>query len=237
MRHGPLGIDVDGRVYYCLAHRPVDDDTRPPHGWASGLLVWGVGLPPKPDAALDEDELPPMVERWCHFGQSADVRQLVKWLEYKTRKAVEATQPTKPKATPGTSKVANGDTPKTAGSSKQLTLDFKATPSKSTFGPTATPSKSSSKKKLLEVCIPVNKASRASTDDEAEDEGDKSSTSDLSELSDAEDEELLSHLLPEGYRPSVELIKEEGIELAKKVAEVAEWLEVLEWKGMGEVVK
>lgn len=28
---------------------------------------------------------------------------------------------------------------------------------------------------------------------------------------------------------------EEGKELVRKITEVAEWLEVLEWKGMGEV--
>jgi hypothetical protein len=221
-----------------LAHRPIDDDVRPPHGWASGLLVWGVGLPPKPDTPVDEDELPVMVERWCHFGQSTVVRQLVKWLEYRTRRAVEAaklaktTTPIKPKATapstPGAT-INGAITPKTAGPSKQFTLDFKATPNK------GTPGKSAGKQRLLEVCIPVNKASRASSDDGR---SEASSESDLSELSEGDGvEELLSHLLPEGYQPSADLIREEGAELAKRVAEVAEWLEVLEWKGMGEVVR
>jgi hypothetical protein len=64
---------------------------------------------------------------------------------------------------------------------------------------------------------------------------DVSSESELSDLSD--DDDLLQYLAPEGYKPSVELIEENGKELARKLAEVAEWLEVLESKGMGEVVK
>jgi hypothetical protein len=197
------------------------------------LLVWGIGVPPKADTPIDEDDLPLMVERWCHFGQSSDVRQLVKWIEYRTRKAVEEGKKVK---TPAKSKV--GTTPN--GTS---TLNGKATPNGKTTSAAGTPSKqlalnfplastssarpSPVKRKTLEVVIPVTKASRASSEDSA---------SELSDLLSDEDE-LLQHLAPDGYVPSVELIEENGMELARKLGEVAEWLEVLEAKGMGEVVK
>jgi hypothetical protein len=175
-----------------------------------------------------------MVERWCHFGQSTDVRQLVKWIEYRTRKAVEEGRKTKTPAkakangTPNGKATPKASTPKgatpTPAVNKQLTLDF---------GQASSPVKSSPlKRKTLEVVIPVNKASRASSEDGM---SDVSSESELSDLSD--DDDLLQYLAPEGYKPSVELIEENGKELARKLAEVAEWLEVLESKGMGEVVK
>jgi hypothetical protein len=81
---------------------------------------------------------------------------------------------------------------------------------------------------MMEVVIPVTKASRASSEDD--------SMSDLSDLS-GDEEELLQYLAPDGYTPSADLIEENGKELARKLGEVAEWLEVLESKGMGEVVK
>lgn len=48
-------------------------------------------------------------------------------------------------------------------------------------------------------------------------------------------EDLLELLEPSGYEPSVDRRVEDGRELVKRVREVAEWLQVLEWKGMGEV--
>lgn len=231
-RHEPLGVDLDGRVYYCLAQRAIDDDSRAPIGWASGLLVWGVGLPTKSDVPMDEDDLPIMVERWCHFGQSADVKQLVKWIEYRTRKAVEAARKAQ---TPARAKTPNGKTatPKATPNDKtpneKPALAGTPTNKQSTlnFGLSSPAKPSSLKRSILEVVIPVTKASRASSED---------SMSELSDLS-SDEEELLQHLAPAGYTPSAELIEENGKELARKLAEIVEWIEVLEWKGMGEVVK
>lgn len=232
-RHEPLGIDLDGRVYYCLTQRAIDDDSRAPMGWASGLLVWGIGVPPKADVPMDEEDLPIVVERWCHFGQSTDVKQLVKWIEYRTRKAVEearkAQAPARPKTPNGkaaTPKATpNGKTPNGKASlagiptNKQSTLSFGLASSSAQPSPL--------KRNILEVVIPVTKASRASSEE---------SMSDLSDLS-SDEEDLLQYLAPEGYTPSADLIEENGKELARKLGEVVEWLEVLEWKGMGEVVR
>jgi hypothetical protein len=181
---------------------------------------------------MDEDDLPIMVERWCHFGQSADVKQLVKWIEYRTRKAVEEARKAQ---TPARPKTPNGktSTPKATPNGKmpngKLSLAGTPTNKQSTlnFG-LASPAKASPmKRNILEVVIPVTKASRASSED---------SMSELSDLS-SDEEELLQYLAPAGYTPSADLIEENGKELARKLGEVVEWLEILEWKGMGEVVK
>jgi hypothetical protein len=176
---------------------------------------------------MDEDDLPITVERWCHFGQSADVTQLVKWIEYRTRKAVEEARKAQ---TPARAKTPNGkaSTPKATPNGKP-TLAGTPSNKQSTlnFGLSSPAKPSPMKRSILEVVIPVKKASRASSED---------SMSELSDLS-SDEEELLQHLAPAGYTPSAELIEENGKELARKLGEVVEWLEVLEWKGMGEVVK
>jgi len=56
-----------------------------------------------------------------------------------------------------------------------------------------------------------------------------------SALSSAPDDNLLEQLQPVGYAPSIEHVSERGTELCRKLAEVVEWLQVLEWKGLGEV--
>ena len=113
-------MDLDGRIYYCLQHRSVDDDSRPPDAWASGLLVWGIGVPSKPGPNTDEDELPVSVERWCHFGKSSDVKQLVKWIEYRLRVALRAAQSPKT-PTKATSKPATPQTLKSVRATKPST--------------------------------------------------------------------------------------------------------------------
>jgi hypothetical protein len=197
-------------------------------GWASGLLVWGIGVPPKADVPTYEDDLPITVERWCHFGQSADVKQLVKWIDYRTRKAVEEARKAQTPARPMT---PNGktSTPKVTPNGKSAAGTPTIKQSVLNFGLPSPGAKASPvKRKMMEVVIPVTKASRASSEDE--------SMSELSDLS-GDEEELLQYLAPDGYTPSADLIEENGKELARKLGEVAEWLEVLESKGMGEVVK
>jgi hypothetical protein len=75
----------------------------------------------------------------------------------------------------------------------------------------------------MEVIIPSRRPSQSEDGDD----------SDLSSLSSSDD--LLEQLAPVGYAKSVEKMEEESKELCRKLGDVAEWLEVLEWKGMGEV--
>jgi hypothetical protein len=249
LRHEPLGVDLDGRVYYVLSPRVIEDDGRPPFGWASGLLVWGVGVLRKADSS-DADELAVIVPRWSHFGKSTDVKLLVKWIEWRVKKAVQATRPAK---SPAKSKL-NGSTtnakitPKAISSANQSKLNLepmlKASPM-SAASPRPAP--------MLEVVIPISArkaassgsstlsdingkaidGSRAQTTTMDDDDG--SCTSALTENSEEARDELLALLNPPGYKPSPETIDEEGKELARKLMDAAEWLEVLEWKGMGEV--
>ena len=50
------------------------------------------------------------------------------------------------------------------------------------------------------------------------------------------DNDLLEHLHPIGFRPTIEKLSMEAVDLNRKLEEVAEWLKVLEWKGLGERV-
>ena len=96
LRHEPLGIDSIGGEYYALTPRPIDDDPRSPVGWASGLLVWGMGMRPESDADLNKDELPVSKERWNQSDKSVAVKQLAKRIEWRTEKAVGALRPATP---------------------------------------------------------------------------------------------------------------------------------------------
>lgn len=78
----------------------------------------------------------------------------------------------------------------------------------------------------MEVVIPISKRPSPSENNVDDDD------SDLSSLS---SDDLLEQLTPVGYVKSAGTIEEEGKDLARRLMEVAEWLEVLEWKGMGEV--
>ncbi|KAK8864575.1 hypothetical protein IAR55_001825 [Kwoniella newhampshirensis] len=222
LRHEPLGRDVDGRIYYALTPRHVNSDGRPPSGWASGLLVWGIGVPGKTDQG---DDLPVSTERWNHFGKSKDVTQLIKYVEWKYEQAAEAVRASK-------KKVKAKPTPKST--------PAKATPAKGKGK--ATPGKSTPRQKtLLEVVIPVSKKSASgsgsplSSLEPVKKEDDASSTSSaLTPPPTAFKEELLSHLDPKGYTPSAETIEEEGKKLVLNLRDVGQWLEVLEAQGMGE---
>lgn len=86
LRFEPLGTDLDGRIYYALSHRPVENDTKAPIGWGTGILIWGPAVAGK---VSGDDNLPHSIERWSHFGKSKDVKPLVKWLEWRYKKAME----------------------------------------------------------------------------------------------------------------------------------------------------
>ncbi|EIW70475.1 hypothetical protein TREMEDRAFT_28462 [Tremella mesenterica DSM 1558] len=95
-RFEPLGVDLDGRVYYVLSQRLVDEEgSRPPVGWASGLMVWGKGVPSKGEEL--DDSLPADMERWSYFGRSNSTTQLVKWLTWRYKMKLESMRPVKVK--------------------------------------------------------------------------------------------------------------------------------------------
>ena len=188
-----LGVDMDGRTYYALTPRVVEDEGRPPLGWASGLLVFGKGV-------QDEEDLPVSADRWCHFGKSTAVKQLAKWMEWRVK---EAAADARPKATP----------------KKSVSTPIKSTPksmSKGNSKVTLTP-----KQSLFEIVVPTTTKKSTS----------ESSLSDVSSSSD----DLLALVAPTGYKASPAAVEEAGKELCRRLLEVAEWLAVLEWKGMGEV--
>ncbi|TXT08975.1 hypothetical protein VHUM_02449 [Vanrija humicola] len=186
MRFEPIGTDLDGRVYYFMTPRVLEEnDRRAPTGWASGLLVWGRGVESETANGAAADELPPMVERWTHFGKSETARQLSKWLAWRFRRHVETMAPATKTKTPKKKKSVDAGTP-------------------------SRPGAGSRKGSLLGVVIPRSKSS-ASTPNGVKHEDD------------------------EGYAPSAETIKEQGAALTQRIDEVAEWLAVLEWKGLGEI--
>ena len=192
-----LGVDQDGRTYYALTPRVVEDEGRPPLGWASGLLVYGRGI-------RDEEDLPTSTDRWCHFGKSGAVKQLAKWVEWRAKEVAVAARP-KP-------------TPK---KSVSTPIQVKPTPKstvKSASKATLTP-----KKSLFDIIIPASTKKSTS----------ESSLSDL--CSSSSSDNLLELVAPKGYRPSPAVVEEGGKELCRRLLEAEEWLEVLEWKGMGEV--
>ena len=160
---------MDGRTYYVLRSRSIQEDSKPPVGWASGLLVWG----PVP-ATTPTDTLSSDISRWSHFGRSEPTKLLLRWLESKFAMLAMS----KPRGWPRQSQV--------------------------------------------QVVIPQRTRRDAESDSD-------------SALSSAPDDNLLEQLQPVGYAPSIEHVSERGTELCRKLAEVVEWLQVLEWKGLGEV--
>ncbi|WWC89136.1 uncharacterized protein L201_004054 [Kwoniella dendrophila CBS 6074] len=262
LRHEPLGRDLNGRIYYVLSPRLVEDDVKPPLAWASGLLVWGKGVEPKINESTSTTtngnangvnpisnniDIEYEVEKWYHFGKSKNVKLLIDWLEYKFKKHIESLKPSK---TPIKTKSTIASTPSKKSSKNE------------------TPSKSKLKQKtLLEVVIPisssrknlmnnVNGSGSGSTPlsakvkalgegendnniniDDGDDDLDKSSTSSgLTPPPRSSKEELLSSLNPpKDYKPSTELLEENHKILIENLRNVHRWLEVLEWQGFGEV--
>lgn len=220
VRHEPLGVDLDGRVYYSLNPRPIDEDGRVPTGWASGLLVWG-------NVPVAIEGIPAVVERWSHFGKSAAVKQLVKWLEWREKKMQAASSPIKAKSrsTPAKSIPAPTRSPHSGHPSATLVQSKLFAAKTSTSG----------RKAAFDIVIPTRKATSSDSSlTDAMDSGDESDTSELSAPPETT-EDLLRLIDPVGYAPSAESAAEASKELVRKLGEVAEWLEVLEWKGLGEM--
>ncbi|WVR06898.1 hypothetical protein IAU60_003934 [Kwoniella sp. DSM 27419] len=244
LRSGPLGTDLDGRIYYLLSPRLIEGDGRAPLGWASGLLVWGKALPPS-KADIDDSDMPFGLERWSHFGKSAQIGVLIRWLDWQYTEAIEQAK----------EKAAKTARSKTAKEKASKGTPLKGTLSKATPGstPTGTSKPGWRQRSLLEVVIPSNRknvvpsngtplSSNTSVialepmDDDSVDNDDASSTSSgLTPPPEARTEELLALLELRGYEPSAEKLEEDRNHLRSQLYKTQEWLEVLEWKGLGEV--
>ncbi|WWC62148.1 uncharacterized protein I303_104740 [Kwoniella dejecticola CBS 10117] len=221
LRYEPLGVDLDGRVYYLLAPRVIEDEGRPPLGWASGLMVWGQGVEGKPESS----GLPASVERWSHFGKASNVALLIKWIEWRYKKHLETMKSSKPKA----------KTPKKA----------PVTPSKATSASgKKTPKNTMKQQTLLEVVIPTSAKKSAfpnalstpiSTQAQALGDDASSASSGLTPPPTSSTDGLLGLLDPKDYVPSRETVEENGKNLISKLQFVLKWLEVLEWQGYGEI--
>lgn len=77
----PLGTDVDGRVYYALTPRLIEEDRYRPSGWARGVVIWGRAM----EGQTDDEDMPAMVERWMIVDSAADVQRLARWVTYRWR--------------------------------------------------------------------------------------------------------------------------------------------------------
>ncbi|OXG19615.1 hypothetical protein C366_02470 [Cryptococcus neoformans Tu401-1] len=194
LRFEPLGTDLDGRIYYALSHRPVENDTKAPIGWGTGILIWGPAVAGK---VSGDDNLPHSIERWSHFGKSKDVKPLVKWLEWRYKKAMESAK-------------LNGIA--------TTTLDD-ASPNGMLTQPTS----------QLASHVRSQKQVRHEKDDDA-----SSASSGLTPPPKSSREEMMALINPHNYTPSAETLEDRGKSLISRLGEVAEWLEVLEWKGLGE---
>jgi len=188
------------------------------------------------------------MERWSHFGKSVTVKQLAKWIEWRTKQAIQAARPVKspakPKATPNGKMTPKALSTLKASSSKLVQSSLTPSPSKIATTRKMTP--------RVEVVIPISARKFASNGSSSlssltsnpvangitllsENDDASDTSSGLSTPPVSSEEDLLPLLNPKGYKPSISVIEENGKELARRLMEVAEWLEVLEWRGMGEM--
>ncbi|RXK39312.1 hypothetical protein M231_03391 [Tremella mesenterica] len=247
-RFEPLGVDLDGRVYYVLSQRLVDEEgSRPPVGWASGLMVWGKGVPSKCEGLADS--LPADMERWSYFGRSNSTTQLVKWLTWRYKMKLESMRPVKVK-TPNKTPIKLTPSKKTVGTptpkeKKTVVLPSSHKASAPKMIQSTLSAFKSERKAKFEIVIPIS-AKKAST----------LSASSLSSISDSGSlpdgkvdsessvslspppidhvEELRTLYRADGYSPDMKTVEEQGKELVGRLGEVVKWLEVLEHYGMGE---
>lgn len=174
-RYEELGCDADGRVYHALTPRPVEEDGRPPIGWASGLLIYN-----------PEDNC------WSHFGKSVQVKALISWLVYKSTVMWRELPKEPPRAKSNLFKIS---TPKRSGSNLLSSQRRRQRSNSSVSSMSSAPS------------------SRLSTP--------------------PTDEEIPE--VPQAYLAQPQVKIDQTDHLIGKLSIVLEWLQVLEWKGQGEV--
>lgn len=124
-----------------------------------------------------------------------------------------------------------GDTPSVRQLIKWLQYNYKkrlaALPSKSKSKSNSTPTPKSAlkhtpkptPKRTFEIVLPISRKRR------------RSESSDLS----SPPEDIAPMCPPPGYVPPRDALQEQGQALCQRLEEVCQWLDVLEWKGMGEV--
>lgn len=223
LRHDPLGIDKDGRIYYLLSPRHIGDDTRAPIGWASGVMVWGRGVAQPSGVAkvgkeeeMDED-FRLEVERWTHFGSHTDVKALAEWVVYIAR-------PPPTQTTPKKRKIMEVLIPRPA-KKQQLANGSDASSSLSSLSSPeqGTKNGSSGKHGARPEPLPV--------DSHGSDSSGLTPPPDDTEL---ERQMSLRTLLLQHKRHDLtpELQQERAKELASRLMEAAEWLELLEYLGL-----
>src|ERR1700749_1701122 len=96
-RFRPLGIDLDGRVYYALSplnskRRIREEDRVNFRKWSTFLLIWGkpgTFLKPVSEPSLDSDgeedeseKCDPREEQWWGFYDIKEIRKLASWLQF-----------------------------------------------------------------------------------------------------------------------------------------------------------
>lgn len=169
-------------------------------------MVWGKGVPSnKADA---DDDLPHEVERWTHFGSYADVKKLAEWVVFIAR-------PASAPATPKKRKVLEVSIPASA---KKPKLDVGHSESSLSSLPSGN------------IAAPVGQ--RGSRE--------QSFASDSSGLTPPPDDAELDRQMSlrtllmqhKKYTPGSDLLQERAKDLAARLLEAAEWLELLEHLGL-----
>lgn len=202
MRFEPLGVDLDGRVYYSLTARQIEEERYRPSFWARGVLIWGRGW------GQEDDEVPNLVERWMIVNNGEDLRALSSYLAYRWRTAYDEME-----------QAAKLEAEKTEAAKKKggKKTPLNRTPSRNGAGPgRSTPAQRRAS---------TNGRAIVNGDD-------SDSDSDLSSPPEDDLRELLEQLDPPGYTPSMDKIKEDQFKLETAVQDVAMFVEALEWKGI-----
>lgn len=103
MRFSSLGTDLDGRVYFALTPRLLDDERYNPTGWTRGVMVWGPGID-----GQNADARPWQVERWSHFSTAKDVGDLARWVRDRFLKEIRRLEEVQAAKPPSKKALANG---------------------------------------------------------------------------------------------------------------------------------
>jgi hypothetical protein len=167
-------------------------------------MVWGKGV--QQSKGSDDEDLPHEVERWTHFGSHSDVKQLAEWVTYLAR-------PPPASATPKKRKILEVAIPTSV---KKRKVEAH-----------------SSESSLSSLSSGVNQEA-------ARGQRAQSFDSDSSGLTPPPDEAELDRQMSlrtllkqhKKYTPNPELQQERAKELAARLMEAAEWLELLEHLGL-----